>query len=207
MMRKKLYSIASIYVFISFFGMFSQNENGSAHALTGQLRGREIIDYQRIDTIELFFCRYEQEAQLYLDRPAFKGTPMTGSMMAECARNTYDSTGIIVPLELALSQAQWESGMGRKGKSAKENPYNVGEFDRGTMIKFKSTKQGVQAYYDLIAKDYLNNKTVDCLLSNFINDNGHRYASSKTYEKHIGSTYINIRNWIDGQSDTVQINS
>jgi hypothetical protein len=158
------------------------------------------IEVEPVDTMKLFFHNYETDAQVYLDRDVFSGTPITGKILSTCEKNTYDSTGVIVPLELALSQAQWESGMGRFGKSAKCNPYNVGEWDRGTMWKYSTTEEGVQAYFNLIAKDYLSNKSVDQLLINFVNDNGHRYASSTSYENHIGGTYKDIKNWIETSS-------
>ena len=152
------------------------------------------------DSTVLLFEEYKTNSQLYLDRDCFTGTPISGTLLSLCAKITYESTGVLVPYELALSQAQWESGMGRKGKSAKFNPYNVGEFDHGTVITFKSTKQGVQAYYNLIALNYLNEKSIDDLLSNFVNNNGHRYASSPTYENHIRGQFTYIQNWIENNS-------
>lgn len=156
-----------------------------------------------VDTMPAFFENYAEQAQIYLDR--FEGTPITGEILSKCARTTYDSTGIIVPLELALSQAQWESGMGLKGKSPKNNPYNVGEWDRGTMIRFKSTEEGVQAYFNLIAKDYLHGKSMDQLLLNFVNISGHRYASAEDYEVRVGKTCKTIKNWINEHSITKNI--
>ncbi len=155
---------------------------------------------EEVDSMKTFFDNYATAAQVYLDRDVFKGTPITGKILSTCAKNTYDSTGVIVPLELALSQAQWESGMGRFGKSAECNPYNIGEWDRGTMWKYSTTEKGVQAYFNLIAKDYLSNKSVNQLLINFVNENGHRYASSPSYEKHIGGTYKDIKKWIETAS-------
>lgn len=156
-----------------------------------------------VDTLEQFFNEYEKHAQLYLDRDCFKGTPISGRLLRECAQNAYDSTGVIVPLELALSQAQWESGMGLKGRSPKNNPYNIGEWNTLgiTTMHFHSTAQGVQAYYYLISKKYLINKNVYDLFINFVNLNGHRYAHSKMYEHNIKKQYHYISRWIE-KSDT-----
>lgn len=142
------------------------------------------------------FEEYAINAQIYLDRPTFNNTPITGQLLAECARIAYDSTGIVVPLDLALSQAQWESSMGRRGLSAKNNPYNVGEWDGKTTRKFTSTKEGVLAYYMLMVKNYLNHKNVDELLVSFTNNNGHRYASNPHYEKNLKVTQSFINRWI-----------
>jgi hypothetical protein len=158
---------------------------------------QDLQDLPEVDTMQIFFADYEKRADLYLSKETFEGTPLTGSILSTCARNTYDSTGIIIPLELALSQAQWESSMGRKGLSPKKNPFNVGEWDRGTMITFETTEEGVQAYYNLIANDYLMNRDVDDLLENFVNVNGHRYASSPDYETKISNQFNYIRRWID----------
>lgn len=132
---------------------------------------------------EKIFQDYGKKAQQYLDRDVFLGTPITGEMLAKAARDTYAKTGKIIPLNLALAQAQFESAMGMKGRNPLTNPYNVGEFDEGTKQRFNSTQEGISAYYDLMAKDYLNNKTADDLLKNFVNKRGSRYASNKEYEK------------------------
>jgi hypothetical protein len=142
------------------------------------------------------FTVYAEEAQLYLDRPSNQGTPLNGEMMALAARNAYDSTGIIVPVELALSQAVWESSLGREGRSPVNNPWNIGEYDSGTVMWFNSTFDGTQAYYYWMARTYLSCHTVEQLLVNFVNCNGHRYAKPG-YEQKIHNSYVNIRNWLN----------
>lgn len=142
------------------------------------------------------YCEYSLQAQLYLDRHIFKGTPLTGEIMAECALNAYDSTGYLVPVEFALAQAQIESSMGRKGRSPKNNPYNIGEWDTGTVTVFKSTRQGVQSYYNRITHDYLECSEIVDLLINFTNCNSHRYAASPTYEKTLQKQYRYIQRWL-----------
>jgi len=143
------------------------------------------------------FTIYQEKADLYLKRKYFKGTPITGQMLAKSAKKAYDSTGILLPLELALSQAQWESDMGLKGKSPKKNPFNIGEWGDTTVIKFKTTEKGIEYYYLLMTKNYLKCKTVDELLNNFVNCNGHRYAKSEKYEQKIKNQYRFIKTWLD----------
>jgi hypothetical protein len=147
--------------------------------------------------VDSVFNSYKERANLYISRPIFEGTPFSGEILALCARNAYDSTGIILPLELALSQAIWESGMGRKGKSPENNPYNIGEYDTGTTLRFNSTFDGIQAYYYLMCNNYLKCRTVEELLGGFKNCSERRYATSETYEIAVRNQYYAIKRWID----------
>lgn len=99
---------------------------------------------------------------------------------------------------LMTTQGQLESHMGligRGGKPGENNPYNVGEYDAGTMMTFKSPKEGVRAYVDLLAKDYLPSKDWDInkLIGNYVNNNGLRYASNPDYEKDLLSQFKFIK--------------
>jgi hypothetical protein len=156
-------------------------------------------DYEPIENeawIDSTFSDYAKRADLYLSRPQWQGTPLNGEMMALCARNAYDSTGILLPVELALTQAQHESSMGRKGRSPKNNPFNVGEYDSGTVMWFDSTFDGVQEYYYQMVNNYLRCHTAEELLINFVNCSGYRYAKPG-YEEHITPTYRKIKRWLD----------
>lgn len=148
--------------------------------------------------VDSTFKDYEKRAQLYLDRPIFKGTPLNGKMMALCARNAFDSTGILVPVELALSQAQWESSMGREGRSPINNPFNIGEHDSGTVLWYNSTFEGVQAYYYWVSRTYLKCSTLERLLLNFVNCDGYRYAV-EGYEENVSKQYRIIKKWLERQ--------
>jgi len=142
------------------------------------------------------FNDYERKANIYLSQEQFKGTPIKGSMLSLAARNAYDSTVILLPVELALAQAQWESDMGRKGRSPKNNPFNIGEHDSGTVLFFESTFEGIQSYYYLMTKSYLRCKSLNELFKNFTNCSGNRYASSN-YEPTIKNEYFRIKNWLE----------
>lgn len=143
------------------------------------------------------FNDYKRRADIYLSRGVFKGTPLTGELLALCARNTYDSTNILVPVELALLQAQFESSMGRDGRSPVNNPFNLNEPSSGTTKWYKSTFDGTQAYYYCMANTYLKCKTTEQLLIDFVNCSGKRYAEQPTYEIALASEYIRIKKWID----------
>lgn len=149
--------------------------------------------------VDSTFKDYNLRANLYLNKPFFKGSPIKPEILTLCARNAYDSTGILLPIELALAQAQWESGMGLEGRSPKNNPYNIGETDNGTVRYFKSTFDGVQAYYYVMCNNYLRCRKTEELLTNFVNCNGKRYAKSETYETNMYNLYINIKNWLDSR--------
>ena len=142
---------------------------------------------------------YAQVADAYLKRDVFIGTPIRGNMLTKAAKNTYNKYGITIPIELALSQAQIESSMGRTGRNPYTNPYNVYEYDSGTKKRYKNIQSGINAYYDLIARRYLAKNTVDNLLLNFVNDKGQRYASDPNYENKIRNQYEYImRNYSGG---------
>jgi len=147
--------------------------------------------------VDSVFNDYKKRGDLYLSRKIFKNTPLSGELLTLCARNTYDSTGILIPIELVLIQAQFESSMGLEGKSPKRNPFNVGEHDNGTTLWFDTTFDGVQAYYYLMANNYLRCKSVEELLVDFVNCNGRRYASRPEYENLLHTQYRMVKNWLD----------
>jgi flagellum-specific peptidoglycan hydrolase FlgJ len=125
---------------------------------------------------------YTKTAKKYLARSQFNGTPLTAEMITKAARTTYEQTGVHVPVELVLAQAQFESHMGTRGRNPATNPFNVGEYDAGTKMRFKDASEGVNAYFNLMAKDYMNGKDMPTLLKNFVNKDGNRYASDPHYE-------------------------
>jgi hypothetical protein len=143
------------------------------------------------------FSEQEARAELYLSR--FEDTPIEAHMLRLAAENAFDSLGIVVPIELALAQAQMESSMGTKGRSPVRNPFNIGEYDNGTVMWFDSTFDGVQAYYYFIAKNYLRCKSLEQLFKQFTNCKGKRYATEETYEKLIYEQYDFITRYIDNR--------
>lgn len=137
---------------------------------------------------------YAQSAQSYINRPNWKGTNVNGQMFANGAKAAYDKTGVLVPWDLALAQAQMETGMGTKTRSA-NNIFNVGETDQGGHIPYKDPQESINAYYDLMARKYYGEgkRSTNDLLNKFVNTDGQRYASNPNYEHMIRSQadYIN----------------
>jgi hypothetical protein len=150
-----------------------------------------------VEYVDSLFKDYEMRANIYLSQEKFKNSPIKGFMLSTCAKDAYLMTGIFLPVELALSQAQLESSMGTKGRSPDTNPFNVGEYDSSTVLRFNNTYEGVRAYYKYMTRNYLKCRPVDLLFKNFTNCSGYRYATAPEYEKNLSRLYYNIKNYID----------
>jgi hypothetical protein len=154
--------------------------------------------YLRADTG--IWDTYLTRAKIYLERERFVQTPITAEMLTDCAKEMVNIYNVFIPVEFALAQAQWESGLGTKGRSPKNNPWNLGEYSDKTVIKYSSTREGAMGYYKLIATRYLNQgkKTVHDLFKNNISDiGGYQYAGSDTYGYRIKKQYYYIINYIN----------
>lgn len=131
------------------------------------------------------FQDYATKAQNYLNKVA-PNTDIKGVDLAAAAQEAYKAHGTIVPVELALAQLKQEGYLAQGSKPNKpqrtKNPFNVGNTDNGSTVDHSSLYSGIQAYYNLMASQYLKNKSPEQLLQNFTNSKGNRYASDKRYE-------------------------
>lgn len=137
--------------------------------------------------------RYKNICQKFIDYRN-PNAQVTGEMMANCAKK-YFSQGYVPP-ELALAQLTLEGGIS-KNQNAKpirtKNPFNVGNTDSGNENFQSSFESGVCLYYDLMSRRYLKNKSAEDLLQNFVNVDGHRYASAEGYEEGLSSLVGSIK--------------
>ena len=154
----------------------------------------DIFTYLNLNNSEEFEI-YKKICQKFIDYRN-SDAQVTGEMMANCARR-YFGQGYVPP-ELALSQLTLEGGLSKKADAKPirtKNPFNVGNTDSGEVNIRDSFEDGVCLYYDLMTRRYLTqDKKAEDLLQNFVNINGHRYATGVNYEDKLISLVSTIKN-------------
>lgn len=120
---------------------------------------------------------------------------VTGAMMAESAKTAFQRYRKYIPPELALSQLTLEGGISTDTTNRPirtKNPFNVGNTPTKSNPR-PTFEDGVNIYYDLIARRYLvKGKTANDLIYDFKNDNGNAYAASG-YEDKLRTLVKDIR--------------
>lgn len=195
LVSKKKYIIKILLILCLLVMSFFTGRLTHQYSVVNCIEANKLLTVGTQEWKDSVFKDYEDRAEIYLSK--IHNTPIEAGMLRLAAYNAYDSTGILLPVELAIAQAQIESSLGLKGRSPTNNPYNIGEYDNGTVIWFSSTFSGIQSYYYLMCKNYLKCKSVNTLLKSFRNCNGQRYASSTLYEKSVSSQMNSIKKYTD----------
>ena len=97
-----------------------------------------------------------------------------------------------VDLVFVLAQATLESHFGTTGMAKKTNSvFNIGAYDGKSIhaisskYKYENPNLSIDPYLTLLNDSYLDGKSEEELLNNFVNKHGKRYASYKNYEKEL----------------------
>jgi peptidoglycan hydrolase-like protein with peptidoglycan-binding domain len=116
---------------------------------------------------------------------------ITGNMLANGAKMAFQRYHKYVPPELALAQLTAEGGIGNGNLNstpiATKNPFDISNTETSSR-SYGRVEDGIDAYYNLIARDYLGGgKTAQDLIQRFVNKGDQRYATTQTYENVVGS--------------------
>lgn len=138
------------------------------------------------------FDKYAKICDSFISKRQPNPLGITGKMMASSARKAFERYQRYVPAELALAQLAVEGGIGNSDPNIRpiktKNPFNVGNVDNGDNVYKDTVQDGIDAYYNLIAKDYLGKgKTASDLTRNFVNKDSLRYASGPKYEASVSA--------------------
>ena len=97
-----------------------------------------------------------------------------------------------VDLVFVLAQATLESNFGTTGMAKKTNSvFNIWAYDGKSIhaisskYKYENPNLSIDPYLTLLNDSYLDGKSEEELLNNFVNKHGKRYASYKNYEKEL----------------------
>lgn len=109
-----------------------------------------------------------------------------------------------IDLCFVLAQGRLESLYGVTGIARKTNSvwnvyaYDGSEFEEiNRKGKYKNPNHSIEPYLKLLKNRYLVDKTEWDLMDEFVDKDGHRYASAEDYEKKLSNIYLSIRSQTD----------
>ena len=153
--------------------------------------------------------KYSTICQKFIDSRPPNLLGVTGNMMSNGAVEAFKNYGKFVPAELALAQLATEGGISNNDPNSRpirtKNPFNIGNVDSGGNVTHMDVQSGINAYYNLIAKNYLGKgKTANDLVNNFVNHEGERYASGREYEAQINQLAAQANKYSQSLSQTAE---
>lgn len=96
-----------------------------------------------------------------------------------------------IELSFMLAQAQLETAFGTAGIGRSNSKKSMFGFMKR---KYQTYEDCILHYVETLNKSYLvRGKTIHDLMKKYVNANGHRYASSTSYETKIKKQYLNIK--------------
>ena len=136
------------------------------------------------------YDRYSKICQAFINKRN-SSSQLKGEMLARGAKNAMLAYHKYVPPELALAQLALEGGLSDNPNARPiktNNPFNVGNTETSSKY-FSSIQDGVNAYYNLLARNYLGaGKTAHDLISSFVNKDKQNYSGRDDgkYETQLG---------------------
>lgn len=122
-----------------------------------------------------------QEVDKYINSRFPKSRLSASTLVDICEKHNFD-------IVFAIAQGQIESGFGTAGLAKRTNSvWNV------MSVKYTHPNHSIEPYIVLVKTKYLGSKkSVHDLMNNYVTLSGYRYASNRSYERTLKSTYNRI---------------
>lgn len=176
-MRKNLKKLLLCALFLGGLNAFG-SDSQSTIAYNDPSETSEILEVnKKKDSIKQQLI---DELYAFIKKQAPSAHKMIATYMVEFALK-YD-----LDIAFMAAQTQIETNFGTAGAGRPTSRYSL----FGVNGRFKDYRDAVEKYVILIVNNYLvKNKTIQDLLKNYVNKDGHRYATNPSYEKKLNKAY------------------